>query len=503
MAIPANCTVLVVGGGPAGSYTASVLAREGIDTVLLESEAFPRYHIGESLLPSSRYFLDFIDLYDKFNNHGFVQKTGAAFKFVPDARVDEYTDFLAAGGAGNHAWNVIRAEADDLLFRHAGDSGAKAFDGVKVTEIQFAASPDEPGRPISASWARKGGSTGDIAFEYLVDASGRAGLVSTQYMKNRHFNPGLKNVATWGYWTGIRTYEKGTPRENAPYFEGLTDGSGWVWYIPLHDGTTSVGVVLQQAQASVKRKGMGHADFYHATLQEAPNVARLMDGAQLQSGLKSASDWSYHASTYAGPFLRIIGDAGCFIDPLFSSGVHLAMATGLSAAVTICAAHRGDCSEEAAGSWHTKKVTESYTRFLLVVTSALEQIYGRDRHILNELEEMDFGRAFAHFRPIIQGTIDAGGKLSRSKAAQSVDFCVQVLQKVLASTAENGATRKGEPDTGALGLIRPDDRSREPVRKIMQMHRVLDLSHFTTDVIDGMASNVQRGDLGLVRAIDK
>lgn len=141
------------------------------------------------------------------------------------------TDFLAAGGVGNHAWNIIRSEADDLLFRHAGESGARIFDGVKVTSLGFApgdgkngtknAEGVDLGRPISASWSRKDGHSGTIRFEYLIDASGRAGIVSTKYIKNRRYNPGLKNIATWGYWEGAGTYGVGTRREGAPFFEAF------------------------------------------------------------------------------------------------------------------------------------------------------------------------------------------------------------------------------------------------------------------------------------------
>ena len=141
------------------------------------------------------------------------------------------TDFIAAGGADNHAWNVVRSESDHLLFKHAGESGAKVFDGVRVSGVQFdpqsdqngatSSSEHELGRPTSASWSRKDGSSGTVQFEYLVDASGRAGVVSTKYMRNRTFNQGLKNLATWGYWKGSGTYGVGTSREGAPYFEGF------------------------------------------------------------------------------------------------------------------------------------------------------------------------------------------------------------------------------------------------------------------------------------------
>jgi flavin-dependent dehydrogenase len=140
------------------------------------------------------------------------------------------TDYLAAGGEEAYSWNVIRSESDELMFRHAGEEGAQIFDGVKIKEIQFeetdVASIDEkvvnPGRPVSATYARKDGSTGSIKFDYIVDASGRVGIMSTKYLKNRKFNQGLKNVASWGYWKNPGKYAAGTARDNQPFFEALT-----------------------------------------------------------------------------------------------------------------------------------------------------------------------------------------------------------------------------------------------------------------------------------------
>lgn len=141
------------------------------------------------------------------------------------------TDFIAAGGANGYAWNVIRSEADELLFRHAGESGARIFDATKVDAVQF--EPDTginhasssyiptPGRPVSATWSRKDGTSGIITFKYLVDASGRQGIISTKYLKNRLFNQGLKNIANWGYWKGGGTYGTGTHKAGSPFFEAL------------------------------------------------------------------------------------------------------------------------------------------------------------------------------------------------------------------------------------------------------------------------------------------
>ena len=144
------------------------------------------------------------------------------------------TDFVKAGGPEAYTWNVVRSESDDLTFRHAGKCGAHIYDGVKIENVDFSGDagfkvPEDVkvaniGRPVSASWKRKDGSTGSIKFDYVVDDSGRAGVLSTKYYKNRMYNLGLKNVAQWGYWSGNGVYAEGTARHNQPFFEALT---GW------------------------------------------------------------------------------------------------------------------------------------------------------------------------------------------------------------------------------------------------------------------------------------
>lgn len=182
----------------------------------------------------------------------------------------------------------------------------------------------------------------------------------------------------------------------------VSDASGWVWTIPLHNGTMSVGVVMNQDISTSKKRAMdspSSRDFYLESLKLTPGIMKLLSEAELVSDIKAGGDWSYSASTYASPFVRIVGDAGCFIDPFFSSGVHLALSSGLSAAVTICAAKKGELNEYAAVQWHSKKVAEGYTRFLLVVLSALKQIKAQDEPVLSDMDEEGFDRAFAFFRP--------------------------------------------------------------------------------------------------------
>ncbi|KAL5048204.1 hypothetical protein BDW71DRAFT_178132 [Aspergillus fruticulosus] len=518
--IPVKCTVLVVGGGPGGAYTASVLAREGIDTVVLEADTFPRYHIGESMLPSFRHYLKFIDLDGAFDGYGFTKKVGAAFKMNPVNR-EGWTDFLAAGGPNNYSWNVIRSESDELLFRHAGKSGAAIFDGVKVTDIQFASSNGHsngtvngnangtlpnPGRAVSATYVCKAdGTTGTIQFDYLVDASGRAGLINTKYLKNRHYNTALKNVANWAYYRNAGRYGDGTKRANSPFFEALHDESGWAWFIPLHDGTTSVGVVRNQTIATEKKAAAPNMEtYFDDALKLAPMLSELLhqtSTATRVTPIKSASDYSYHAASYSTPYTRTVGDAGCFIDPFFSSGVHLALTGGLAAATTIAASIRGDVDEETAARWHTAKVKEGYARFLLVVLSAYKQMLHQEEPVLSEFGEGNFDRAFTFFKPVIQGTVDTtNNAITQAEFSKTIDFLTKAFSpKVFDDGIATEVGKEGQTASLRDGLTSED---LEALTALRASHgaTTMGIGAFTTDVVEGRVPRLERGALTLVLA---
>ncbi|KAF5351714.1 hypothetical protein D9756_007522 [Leucocoprinus leucothites] len=489
---PKHTQVLVIGGGPAGSYAASALAREGINVTLLEASKFPRYHIGESLIPSVRHYLRFIGAEDKLANYGFVRKPGSAIKFNQFKR-EGYTDFVALGH-NNNAWNVVRSEFDQLLLNHARASGAAVYEQTKVDAIHF--DPSNPERPVSVSWTHTpppglpsppaspttstfsrilrrfsnaeqpsnttGPVQGTTAFTHVIDASGRAGLMSTRYLHSRRFNASLKNIAVWGYWKGAKIYGEGTQRGGAPWFEALTDESGWAWFIPLHNGSTSVGIVVNHKVYNARVDSLPPPPFnaeqapsaaastlaarYLVNLSFAPGVVDLIgDGKLVEGSVKTASDFSYSAPSYAGPNYRIVGDAGAFIDPFFSSGVHLAMTSALSAAATVCASIRGNCSEALAASWHTQRVATSYTRFQVVVLSAYKQIRSQTDDVFSDIDEDNYDRAFAYLRPVIQGASEMGARLSESELQKSLDFCVKLFDPTTPEDHERASFMDGLP----------------------------------------------------------
>ncbi|KAF8891751.1 FAD/NAD(P)-binding domain-containing protein [Infundibulicybe gibba] len=517
--IPQHIQVLVIGGGPAGSYAASCLARENIKVCVLEADKFPRYHVGESMMVALRHYLRFIDLEESFENHGFNRKVGAAFRLNRENR-EGYTDFIARNKA-NYSWNLLRAESDQLMLQHAATSGALVFEETRVTEVQFENSTSES-RPTSATWRRKDGSTGKITFDWLIDASGRTGLVSTKNLQNRKYNQSLKNVACWGYWRGTGTYAPGTSRAGSPWFEALTDESGWAWFIPLHDGLTSIGVVMNQKVANQKKLQMPKENnslttHYLEQLQFAPDIIALIGEGTLNKidngpTIRSASDYSYSASSYAGPRYRLAGDAAAFIDPFFSSGVHLAITSGLSAAASICASIRGDCTEDQAHQWHTTKVGASYTRFLVVVLAAYRQMHAQEHPVLSDVDEKNFDRAFEHFRPIIQGHSDIATTDYTEDLRRTIDFCAHafepsepeptplpVISEVpAAATAPNGTVVE---DKELAGL---DSESKRVLKELssrgeMNNSSFEHIDNLVSDIFDGFRLRLQHGSLGLAK----
>ncbi|KAJ7729315.1 putative halogenase [Mycena metata] len=515
MSPPTSTDILVIGGGPSGSYAASALAREGFNVTLLEKDHFPRYHIGESLLPSSRSFMRFIGAEQKVLNHGFTVKVGAAVKLNQHKR-EGYTDFVNPDPT-KAAWNVVRSEFDEILLRHATSSGAAVHEGIAVTSIKFGRAGDEK-RPVAATWKSDEGETGEIQFNWLVDGSGKNGIMSTKYMKNRKFNNTLKNIAFWAYWKGAGTYMPGTKRENAPWFEALVDESGWAWFIPLHNGTVSVGIVLNEELSRVKKSKFTGPDaakeHYLTELQRAPGTLKLMGNATMSSEVKSAGDYSYSASAYAGPGYRVAGDAGAFIDPFFSSGVHLAFAGGLSAATTIAASIRGQVTEEEAITFHNEKVGTSYTRFLVVVLSIYRQINSQAAPVLADVDEDNFDRAFDFLRPIIQGTADTvNAGVTEATVQATMDFCEHALGPTTPEMASAVAERVDASLIAPDGAIKStaevaeiagsDEEAKQVLLRVNARKAVEGIydweGNFQSEVLNGFSVQLETGKLGLRR----
>ncbi len=306
-----GCDVLVIGGGPAGSTIASLLAGRGYGVVVAEKDRHPRFHIGESLLPLNLPLFERLGVRAKVESIA-MMKYGAQFCSAEHGRSLTFDFSQQLDPAWPFAYQVRRSEFDHLLLRHCAEQGAQVREGTRVTAVEFR--PDG----IEAATADDGGATGRIRARFLVDASGRDTFLAGKLgMKRR--NPKHSSAAIFGHFTGAERLP-GREEGNISIF---WFPHGWMWFIPLKDGTTSVGAVCWPYYLKTRKGDL--TEFFLETLALSPELAGRLRDAQLTGPPTATGNYTYYADRMAGDRYILVGDAYGFIDPVFSSGVYLAM----------------------------------------------------------------------------------------------------------------------------------------------------------------------------------
>ncbi|WP_062347643.1 NAD(P)/FAD-dependent oxidoreductase [Herbidospora yilanensis] len=404
--------VLVVGGGPAGSTAATLLAREGFQVILLERDQHPREHIGESLLPSILNVLDLIGAREKAEAHGFVKKWGGYLEWGEDTFEINFGD--PAEPDQGYGFQVIRSEFDHLLIQHAETQGVDVRQNVRAAEVLFT-----DGRATSVRWTdtRDATRTGEISFDYLIDASGRAGLMATKYLGGRRYNEGFRNIAAYSYWTGTKQPKSGPP--GAIQVAAVTDG--WLWAIPLHDGTLSVGVVAHKQSFQARRDGGRTIEQVYAdALAESPLVSDLIEHGTRVRPIQVEQDFSYICEESAGPGYFIAGDAASFLDPLLSTGVHLATFSATLASAGVSSILRGELAEQEVAEYYRGAYQTAYIRFLVLVSSLYLNYRGKkslfwEAHEMSR-EDVGDGEVIKAFWNVVSGLEDLGDADSGASA---------------------------------------------------------------------------------------
>jgi len=310
-AVDAHCDVLVIGGGPAGSTIAALLAARGRDVALVEKTHHPRFHIGESLLPANVALFDRLGVREAVERIG-IRKFGAEFVSPDHDHVSRIEFGEAWDKSMPYAWQVRRSDLDEVLFRHAAAKGARTFEGCRARRVTF----DDDGATVQVETEGRAACTWRA--RYVVDASGRDTLLANQLQskrKNRRHN----SSALYAHFKGVERL----PGRLEGHISIFWFAHGWFWLIPLADGTTSIGAVCWPYY--LKSRGKPLTEFFGDTIALCPGLVERMRGAERVSEVTATGNYSYSSTTSSGERFLMLGDAYAFVDPVFSSGVYLAM----------------------------------------------------------------------------------------------------------------------------------------------------------------------------------
>jgi flavin-dependent dehydrogenase len=325
--------VIVIGGGPAGSLCAALLRRHTstMRVALIERDAFPRYHIGESLVLEVNRVLQDAGVLEKVEKAPFLRKCGATYVWGSDRRPWPFLFSESTGrrphfaGIQDYTWHVERADFDQLLLDHARELGVEVYQPAAVREVLF------DGERATSVHVERGGQTLQLDGRFIVDASGRAGVLAHR-IGDRIFDSIIRNLAVFGYWRNAEVDPAYNVGWNPAAIAIVSAPEGWVWYIPIRPGVVSVGYVMP-AETFKRRPKEDLESYYRNLLQGVPEVekwlrnAELIDQDHAPSRIMVEQDFNYLHSRLWGPGYVLVGDAAGFLDPLFTFGVFMA-ATG-------------------------------------------------------------------------------------------------------------------------------------------------------------------------------
>ena len=334
--------VVVIGGGPAGSTASTLLAQQGVQVELFERERFPRFHIGESLIPETYWVLKRLNMLPKMLASHFVRKHSVQFVNAGGKLSAPFYFWDNKPHECSQTWQVARSEFDQMMLQNAHEHGVAVHEGVRVVDVIF-----EGDRAVGVSIRDEGGTLREVQAKVVVDASGQTGLIQNR-LRLRVWDPVLNKGAIWTYFEGA--YRDSGRDEGATMVLQTANRNGWFWYIPLHDNIVSVGVVAPFDYLFKNRAG--YQQTYQDEVERCPAVKERVSPGTRVTGYFATKDYSYRATRVAGDGWVMIGDAWGFLDPLYSSGVLLALKSGeLAADAIVEGLKSGDTSAGQIGKW--------------------------------------------------------------------------------------------------------------------------------------------------------
>ena len=347
--VPTSCDVVVIGGGPAGSLSATFLRQKGYDVVLFDKERHPRYHVGESVIPHIWKYCEMAGVADEIAAEGFIQKSGGTTIWNGVIRQMSFSSF----GYDRPALHVERDRFDYILLENARRHEAQIFERMAVLQVEFG----DGTRPVVEYRDVESGDMGRVACRFVVDCTGQNTVVGKQ-LDLRYIDEGFRFMSVWGYFKDSKyVAQRGEvhpfadlrtvpPTTFVSSLDAVGDW-GWSWHIPMRE-STSVGLVVPLAQLQASKMAGGNLESYLLeTCERTPFLNQLLDGASFIAGSTvTCRDYSYRMKQLAGPGYFLAGDASGFIDPIFSVGCLLAMYTAKIASWAIDNAFRDPSSAE-------------------------------------------------------------------------------------------------------------------------------------------------------------
>ena len=336
--------VVVIGGGPSGATVATLIAKAGFRVQLLEREHFPRYHIGESLIPETFWVLERLGMLAKLQGSRFVEKHSVQF-VTEQGKLSEpfyFGDYKPH--ESSQTWQVTRAEFDQMMLDNAREHGVDVQEGVRVLEVLF-----EGGRAVGVRAIDEAGVEREIRSTVVVDAAGQSCLIQDR-LGLREWDPVLKKAAIWTYWKGAK---RDAGRDEGATLVMQTKGKiGWFWFIPLQDDIVSVGVVAPFDYLFKGRDSKELETIYFEEVERCLGLQPRIANAGRVAPFSAAKEYSYRSRQVAGDGWVLVGDAFGFLDPLYSSGILLALISGAQAADAIVAGlAAGNTSAAQLGTW--------------------------------------------------------------------------------------------------------------------------------------------------------
>ena len=355
---------VVIGGGPAGCTSAAIIAEAGFHTLLVERDAVPRFHVGESLMPECYWPLARLGLIERMQASHFVEKVSVQFVGHTGRESEPFFFKQHDPSPSSTTWQVERSEFDKMLWDRAAELGADCQDGTRLLDVIF----DEQDAATGVRVQERGGEVREIKCRVVVDGSGQQSLLANR-LRLKEFNPRLRKSAIWSYWRNARR-EDGE-NGGATIILHTAEKDSWFWFIPLSNGITSIGCVGDSEY--MLKNGREPVETYRLELEKCAGLKlRLMEAMQI-SKTHVTKEFSYSTKRHSGQGWVLVGDAFGFIDPIYSSGVYFALVTGQRAGDAVVAGLQcGDVSAQRLGVW-----TEEFKQGMTLIRKLVEAYYNK------------------------------------------------------------------------------------------------------------------------------